>query len=299
MARKKPPTVAEVFANKGKYQYSMMRVTSWDELAAAQEAGIDMCSVPPELLVDPKFRDVAPSIFAIPGKGLWDNSGPTDDFLRWGFEMIKAGADAVYCAASFQTIRRMADEGIPVIGHVGLIPHTCTWTGGFKAVGKTAESAMQIWDKVKRYEDAYAFGMEIEVVPPDIAAEISKRTPLFMVSMGSGPTATAIICSLMTCSARTAGMCRSTPRSIAISPSNTTACSGSASPPSANSTTTCRPRPFQRPHKSSVRSRASSRSSRPCWPRTSAEADMNVALDPRMHRHLSLTELPRFAADMG
>ena len=39
MARKKPPTVAEVFANKGKYQYSMMRVTSWDELAAAQEAG--------------------------------------------------------------------------------------------------------------------------------------------------------------------------------------------------------------------------------------------------------------------
>ncbi len=187
MARKKPPTVAEVFANKGKYQYSMMRVTSWDELAAAQEAGIDMCSVPPELLVDPKFRDVAPSIFAIPGKGLWDNSGPTDDFLRWGFEMIKAGADAVYCAASFQTIRRMADEGIPVIGHVGLIPHTCTWTGGFKAVGKTAESAMQIWDKVKRYEDAGAFGMEIEVVPPDIAAEISKRTPLFMVSMGSGP----------------------------------------------------------------------------------------------------------------
>jgi len=76
MARKKPPTVAEVFANKGKYQYSMMRVTSWDELAAAQEAGIDMCSVPPELLVDPKFRDVAPSIFAIPGKGLWTTVAP-------------------------------------------------------------------------------------------------------------------------------------------------------------------------------------------------------------------------------
>lgn len=186
MARKKPPTVAGVLANKGKYQYSMMRVTSWDELAAAEAAGIDMCSVPPELLVDPQFRSVAPSIFAVPGKGLWDNGGPTDDFLRWGFEMMKAGADAVYCAASFGTVRRMADEGIPVIGHVGLIPHTCTWTGGFKAVGKTAESAMTVWEKVKKYEDAGAFGMEIEVVPPDIAAEISRRTPLFMVSMGSG-----------------------------------------------------------------------------------------------------------------
>jgi len=186
MQRLSPPTVADVFANKGKYQYSMMRVTSWDELAAAQAAGIDMCSVPPEMLVDPKFRDVAPGIFAVPGQALWEAEGPTDDFLRWGFRMMRAGANAVYCAASFQTVRRMADEGIPVIGHVGLIPHTCTWTGGFKAVGKTADSAMKVWEKVKKYEEAGAFGMEIEVVPPDIAAEISKRTPLFMISMGAG-----------------------------------------------------------------------------------------------------------------
>jgi 3-methyl-2-oxobutanoate hydroxymethyltransferase len=186
MPRVRPPTVAEVFANKGKYQYSMLRVTSWDELSAAEAAGIDMCSVPPEMLLEAKFRSVAPTIFAVPGLPLYDNPGPADDFLRWGFAMMKAGADAVYCAASFGAVKRMADEGIPVIGHVGLIPHTCTWTGGFRAVGKTAESAMSIWEKVQRYEEAGAFGMEIEVVPPDIAAEISKRTTLFMVSMGSG-----------------------------------------------------------------------------------------------------------------
>jgi ketopantoate hydroxymethyltransferase len=39
--------------------------------------------------------------------------------------MMEAGADAVYCAASFQTAERMAAESIPVIGHVGLIPHFC------------------------------------------------------------------------------------------------------------------------------------------------------------------------------
>lgn len=185
MPRSTPPSVAEVLANKGKYQYSMLRVESWDELAAAQAAGIDMCSVPPELMVDPRFRSVAPTVFAVPGMSLY-NGGTTDDYVRFGFKMMSAGADAIYCAASFQTVRRLADEAVPVIGHVGLIPSKCTWTGGFKAVGKTAESAMKVWDLVKRYEDAGAFGMEIEVVPPDIAAEISKRTPLFMVSMGAG-----------------------------------------------------------------------------------------------------------------
>ena len=182
---KKRPTVADVRANKGKYQYTMMRVESWDELAAAEAAGIDMCSVPPELMVQKQFRDIGPSIFAVPGKPLYE-MGTEDDILRWAFQMINAGADAVYCAASFPVVRRLADEAVPVIGHVGLIPSKATWTGGFKAVGKTASSAMMVYDMVKRYEEAGAFGVEIEVVPPEVTAEISKRTPLFMVSMGGG-----------------------------------------------------------------------------------------------------------------
>jgi len=95
-------------------------------------------------------------------------------------------AAAVYCAASLGTIRCMADEKIPVIGHVGLIPHFCTWTGGFKAVGKTAESAWEIYKRCRAYEEAGAFGVEIEVVPPEVTEEISKHTSLFLVSMGGG-----------------------------------------------------------------------------------------------------------------
>ena len=185
MTRKKP-TLADIRANKGKYQYTMMRVESWDELAAAEAAGIDMCSVPPELLTQSRFRDVAPSIFAVPGVSLYDNPGTTDEFLRWSFRMMSAGADAIYCAASLQTVRRMADEGVPVIGHVGLIPSKCTWTGGFKAVGKTAASAIEVYELCKRYEEAGAFGVEIEVVPPEVTAEIAKHTSLFLVSMGGG-----------------------------------------------------------------------------------------------------------------
>ncbi len=185
MAHKKP-TVADIRANKGKYQYTMMRTETWDELAAAQASGIDMVSVPPEMLAQKHFRDIAPTLFAIPGLPLYANEGPADGFLRWGFEMMRNGADAVYCAASVATVKRMADEGIPVIGHVGLIPHTCTWTGGFKAVGKTAASAMKVWELCQRYEEAGAFGVEIEVVPPEVTVEISQRTSLFLVSMGGG-----------------------------------------------------------------------------------------------------------------
>ena len=185
MARKRP-TVADVRANKGRVQYTMMRVESWEELAAAEAAGIDMVSVPPEMLTQSRFRDVAPSLFTVPGLALYSAPAATDDYLRWAFRMMEAGADAVYCAASFQTVERMAAESIPVIGHVGLIPHFCTWTGGFKAVGKTADSAMEVYERCKRYEQAGAFGVEIEVVPPEVTAEIARKTSLFLVSMGGG-----------------------------------------------------------------------------------------------------------------
>lgn len=181
----KRPTVADIRAGKGGYQYAMLRVETTDELAAAETAGVEMVSVPPDLMTRPEFREIAPSVFAVPGVDFFD-LGTADDALRWAFRMRKASADAVYCSAGYATIKRLADDNIPVIGHVGLIPSRATWTGGFRAVGKTAESAAGIWEAVKALEAAGAFGSEIEVVPPEVAAEISRRTPLFMISMGAG-----------------------------------------------------------------------------------------------------------------
>jgi 3-methyl-2-oxobutanoate hydroxymethyltransferase len=111
MPHPKPPSVADVLASKGRYRYIMLRVENWVELAAAQAAGIDMCSVPPEMMVEQRFRDVAPTLFAVPGMALY-NGGATDDYLRFGFKMMNAGADAICCAASFQTVRRLADEAV-------------------------------------------------------------------------------------------------------------------------------------------------------------------------------------------
>ena len=80
---------------------------------------------------------------------------------------------------------------MPIVAHVGLIPSQCTWTGGFKAVGKTAQSAKAVWDHVKRLEAIGCFGAELEVVPDRVAEVIAKNTPLLMLGMGAGPYADA------------------------------------------------------------------------------------------------------------
>lgn len=184
MSRKRP-TIADLRAIKGKKQLTMLRVMTLEEAEAAERAGIDIVSIPPDLLLNPQYRDAAPTLFSMPGDNFYE-IGTTDDFLRWAFRLYKASADAVYCSAGFATVKAMADEAIPVIGHVGLIPSRATWTGGFKAVGKTAASALQIMDAVRKYEAAGAFGAEIEVVPVEVAKAISERTSLFMLSMGAG-----------------------------------------------------------------------------------------------------------------
>ena len=179
------PTVADLLAMKGKRQLTKIRVFTMEEVEAAARAGVEMLSVTPELILNPEFRDAAPDCFVVPGS-LNSSYALKDDVLRDAFQFIRASADAVYCAASLEIIRALRAEGVPVCGHCGLIPARATWTGGYRAVGRTAESAKLVWDQVKALEDAGAFAAEIEVVPPEVASAISKRTSLFMISMGAG-----------------------------------------------------------------------------------------------------------------
>jgi len=163
----------------------MLRVETLEEAAAAETAGVDLISVPPAMLADSKFREVAPNAFAIPGDNFWE-IGETQDYIRWAFPLFKQGADAVYCSGSLATIGALADHGIPVCGHVGLVPPKSTWTGGARAVGKTLDKAKYVWEQCMAHERAGAFAVEIEVVPAEITAVIAERTKLFLISMGGG-----------------------------------------------------------------------------------------------------------------
>jgi 3-methyl-2-oxobutanoate hydroxymethyltransferase len=131
------------------------------------------------------MREAAGNCFVQVGL-LYGELATYEDYIRAAHNAMMRGGDCCYCAASMDTITRLAAEGIPVVSHVGLIPSKATWTGGFKAVGKTASSAINVYRHTKQLEAAGAFGAELEVVPDRVAAEISKRTSLIMLSMGAG-----------------------------------------------------------------------------------------------------------------
>ncbi|MDW4499952.1 3-methyl-2-oxobutanoate hydroxymethyltransferase [Sulfitobacter sp. D35] len=186
MSDRKLPTVHDLRQLKGQRQLTMLRYFTLDEAEAAETAGIDIASVPPELLFDPAYRAVAPSVFSMTGMTHLE-AGTPDDYLRWCGSAIERGADALYCSGSLKTVEYLAREHIPVVGHVGLVPARATWTGGFRAVGKTAENAWRLFEEVKAYQEAGAFAVEIEVVPEEVATEISARVDILLWSMGAGP----------------------------------------------------------------------------------------------------------------
>ncbi|MBG1232355.1 3-methyl-2-oxobutanoate hydroxymethyltransferase [Aestuariivirga litoralis] len=183
---RKKPTVADLKALKGKTQLTMLRYFSMDEAAAAERAGIDIASVPEALVTDPEYRKAAPTVFSMTGKAHLE-AGTPDEYLRYSGKMLMAGADAIYCSGSMETVKYLTKEFIPIVGHVGLVPSRATWTGGFVAVGKTAESAIALYDECRRYQDAGAFAVEIEVVPVEVATAISAKLDLLLWSMGAGP----------------------------------------------------------------------------------------------------------------
>ena len=177
------PTVADIRALKGKRTLTMLYVETPEEAAAAAEAGIDMLSIIDPVWT-PAMREAAGACFVQVGL-LCGQLVTQEDYLRAAHRVMQIGGDCVYCASSLGTIRARAEDGIPVVSHVGLIPSKATWTGGFKAVGKTASGALHVWRHVQALEEVGAFGAELEVVPDRVAAEISRRTSLVMLGMGA------------------------------------------------------------------------------------------------------------------
>ncbi len=104
--------------------------------------------------------------------------------------MKEGGADAVKLEGGVEmaeTIKRIVDAGIPVVGHIGLTPQTTSKLGGFKVQGKTAEAAKRLLADAKALEEAGAFIIVLEAIPRDVAKYITENISVPTIGIGAGP----------------------------------------------------------------------------------------------------------------
>ncbi len=181
-------TVKDLRDQKGKRVLVETLPFSPEEAAAAEEAGIDTMKVRfdpahPELAA--AIRRAAPNTFMAFSVALVAAASEVEA-VRLGYDAMAIGADAIMCQWSPRFVAAAADAGIPVQGHAGLVPRKSTWTGGLRAVGKTLDEAMWVYQEIKALENAGAYAVEVEVIPDELLAEISKRTKLLTSSIGAG-----------------------------------------------------------------------------------------------------------------
>jgi 3-methyl-2-oxobutanoate hydroxymethyltransferase len=84
------------------------------------------------------------------------------------------------------TVRAVVDAGIPVVGHVGLMPQSAAKVGGFKVQGRTAEDASSLVESGRALEKAGAFMIVIEAVPAPVGALLSRSLTVPVIGIGAG-----------------------------------------------------------------------------------------------------------------
>ncbi len=86
-----------------------------------------------------------------------------------------------------ETIRFLANRGIPVFGHIGLTPQYHNSIGGFRAQGKTDADAARVLADAEAVAEAGAFAMVVEATMEPLAREITKRVPIPTIGIGASP----------------------------------------------------------------------------------------------------------------
>jgi 3-methyl-2-oxobutanoate hydroxymethyltransferase len=83
-------------------------------------------------------------------------------------------------------ISKITSAGIPVLGHVGLTPQRQNALGGFRVQGKSTASAMNLLEGALAVQEAGAFAVVVEAVPPEVAALVTKELSIPTISIGAG-----------------------------------------------------------------------------------------------------------------
>jgi 3-methyl-2-oxobutanoate hydroxymethyltransferase len=114
-----------------------------------------------------------------------------EDAVRNALRLVKeAGAEAVKIEGAGTMVSRaraIAGAGIPVMGHIGLTPQSAIALGGYKAQGRTAAKARQLYADALSLQAAGCFAIVLEAVPDRIAARITEALRIPTIGIGAGP----------------------------------------------------------------------------------------------------------------
>jgi 3-methyl-2-oxobutanoate hydroxymethyltransferase len=120
--------------------------------------------------------------------GSYEISG--EQAVRSSIEMIKSGrSHAVKLEGGKEmasAIKAITNAGIPVLAHVGLTPQRQNALGGFRVQGKTAKGAMELLNDALAVQEAGAWGVVLEAIPPEIAAIITSKLSIPTIGIGAG-----------------------------------------------------------------------------------------------------------------
>lgn len=103
--------------------------------------------------------------------------------------LMRAGAVAVKIEAQpghEKIIKHIVDSGVPVVGHIGLIPQSVNQLGGYKIQGKDTSSALRLLALAKKLEEAGCCALVLECIPESLAKKITDQLHIPTIGIGSG-----------------------------------------------------------------------------------------------------------------
>ncbi len=209
--KKKKKTILDFQEMKKKGEKIAFQVLyDWHNACFAEEAGMDMLligdsvgmsvygydstiPVTMEQMIyhSEAVRRGAPNTFIIGDMPFMSyQTGPRDAVINAGRFYKEARVEAIKLEGGRRVvneIKAIVSAGMNVMGHIGLTPQSSGQFGGFKAQGRTAESAIKVIEDAQAVEQAGAFALLIEAVPPEVTETIAKGLKIPVLSIGAGP----------------------------------------------------------------------------------------------------------------
>ncbi len=135
-------------------------------------------------------RRGAPDTFVIGDMPFGSYQTSTEEAVANACRFLKeADVDAIKLEGGIRVtdkIKAIADAGIVVFGHIGLTPQSAGQLGGFKAQGRTVDSARELIKDALAIEKAGALALLLEAVPPELTDYISRKLSIPVYSIGAG-----------------------------------------------------------------------------------------------------------------